>query len=54
MYYGRLLFFDNFLTEYFYLVKSAYPAELDELLGYKPKSDFAGKENPWGNQGHTP
>lgn len=47
IYHGRLFFFDNFLIEYFYLVKSAYPAELDELLGYKPKSNFAGGKNPW-------
>lgn len=50
IYHGKLFFFDNFLIEYFYLVKSAYPAELDGLLGYKPKTNFSGKENPWGTK----
>ncbi len=43
----RLFFFDNFLTEYFFIVKSAYPAELDKALGYKPKSNYAAQRNPW-------
>ena len=48
VYYGRLFFFGNFLTEYYYLLKSGYPAKLDPLLGYKPRSGFSGKKNPWG------
>jgi hypothetical protein len=45
---GQLFFVGSFREQNLALLKSAYPASYDELLGYVPRPGFAGTENAWG------
>lgn len=46
----KLFFWDNFREQQLALLKSAYPAEYDEILGYVPRKGFQGVGNAWGTE----